>query len=413
MQPVKEINLKTGDVLYEQGDSNDCAFVVASGEVIMYFTEDGTRHDCERRGPGSVLGSLSVLTKQPRYVSAQAVEDTIVFRISAEHILNDFDRVGPLLRTCVETSISFNARLKTAKTRAQVPAELIPSKVVPKTSAAVDHADAIIERYRFEIDILKGIEAGQFFMVYQPIVTMDTGATIGFEALMRWQHPERGFVPPDHFIPVAEDLGVIGALTDIALEQTCDTLHQLQQAIATDAPLFASINVSGHDIARVGFPEVLAHTLDRHHLWPHQVKLEVTETAILPNNPTVIENLAALQSLGCGISIDDFGTGYSNLSHLKTLPLSALKIDRAFAGDAHCNEVSGSIVAMLVGLGDSLGVDIVAEGVETAEDVKVLSGLGCTYAQGYYYHRPAPKEELMTLLSTQLKPSAASLSKSA
>jgi len=121
------------------------------------------------------LGSLSVLTKQPRYVSAQAVEDTIVFRISAEHILNDFDRVGPLLRTCVET----------------------------------------------------------------------------------------GFVPPDHFIPVAEDLGVIGALTDIALEQTCDTLHQLQQAIATDAPLFASINVSGHDIARVGFPEVLAGDRNR------------------------------------------------------------------------------------------------------------------------------------------------------
>lgn len=393
MKNVKAITLEAGEILYHQGDSTRCAYIVASGKMVLFHTEDGVREDCEYRGRGAVLGGLSVLTQKPRYASAQALQKTEVLRISADYILADFDRASPLLRACFETSILFSARVKDRADR--------PIGQIPTTQTAVRGADAIIERYRLEIDILSGIENGEFSMVYQPIVTMDTGTIVGFEALMRWLHPERGQVPPDQFIPVAEDIGVIGKLTGVALTHSCQTLATLQDALLIDYPLFASVNISGHDIARPGFAETMAIILDTNDITPEQIKLEVTETAVIPNNSAVIDNLNAIKLLGCGLSIDDFGTGYSNLAHLKSLPLSTLKIDRCFAGDAYCNTVSGSIVSMLVGLGAALDVDIIAEGVETADDVKALSDLGCHLAQGYYYHRPAPKAELISILASQ------------
>ncbi|WP_296417347.1 EAL domain-containing protein [Pseudooctadecabacter sp.] len=390
MQPVGLVALRAGDVLYEQGDHNTDAFVVASGEVVMFRTEQGKRYDCETRGRGAVLGGLSVLTNHPRYVGAQAVTDTIVFRVAASHILNDFDAISPLLRACVETSIAFNARLSSVSSDTAA----APPAATPK----VKNADDLIERYKFEIDLLRSIAKSEFSMVYQPIVTLQTGDIVGFEALMRWCHPERGFVPPDQFITVAEDLGVIGSLTEFALVETCKTLNKIKGTRQSDRDFFASINISGHDVARPGFAAQLTDILSRHDIAPNLIKLEVTETAFVPDNEDVLDNLHGIQGLGCGLSIDDFGTGYSNLAHLKTMPLSALKIDRAFAGDAHCNRVSGSIVSMLVGLGTALNVDIVAEGVETEVDVKALSDLGCSLAQGFYFHRPANGQDLLGLL---------------
>lgn len=393
MQPVGLVALRAGDVLYEQGDSNADAYVIASGEVVMYRTEDGQRFNCETRGRGAVLGGLSVLTNCPRYVGAQALTDIVVFRVSSDHILTDFDNVSPLLRACVETSIAFNARL------ASVTNDNTPS--LPVAKAKVQNADDLIERYKFEIDLLRSIAKSELTMVYQPIVTLQTGDIVGFEALMRWTHPDRGFVSPDRFITVAEDLGVIGSLTEFALNETCKTLNKIDTAQQRRVPCFASINISGHDVARPGFAAQLADILSRHNIPPELIKLEVTETAFVPDNEDVLDNLHGIQSLGCGLSIDDFGTGYSNLAHLKTMPLSALKIDRAFAGDAHCNRVSGSIVSMLVGLGSALNVDIVAEGVETDVDVQTLSDLGCSLAQGYYFHRPTERKDLLSLLNTR------------
>ena len=207
VKQVEEIHLKAGEILYHRGDTNRCAFVVASGEIMLFETVDGVRRDCERRGSGSVLGGLSVLTGAARYASAQATTDTTLYKISDRHILEDFERVGPLLRACVETSITFNARLNAP--HAPAPHD-IPEAITP-----LRDNQAILDRYKFEIDLENALMNGEFFMVYQPIVRLDTAQIVGFEALMRWNQPDRGAVRPDIFIKAAEDLGIIRNLTDI------------------------------------------------------------------------------------------------------------------------------------------------------------------------------------------------------
>ena len=387
MPPITTLHLKAGDVLYSAGDYATDVFIIASGQMAVYEGGKIQGRASETRYPGDILGELAVLTGLPRQVSTCAITDTTLFKISSSQIQHEFTLVDPLLRACIETSITYNQHLLEAQ---QFAAKQRPQKLL---------AAQILEKIEFEVDLLNSIEANDFSMVYQPIVLLNSSEVIGFEALMRWSHPVRGYVPPDVFIKVAERLGVIGTLTDFALIQSCRTLKKLQNQDDGKQRFFASVNISGHDIGRKDFADKLAFILDQNDIAPEQIKLEVTETAIIPKTQTVTDNLHAFRKLGCGLSIDDFGTGYSNLAYLKTLPLSTLKIDRSFSSDAHQNPVSGSIVSMLINLGADLNIDIIAEGVETDEDVRTLSNLGCNLAQGYFFHRPTTQEALLTLLS--------------
>ncbi|WP_368187799.1 EAL domain-containing protein [Aestuariibius sp. HNIBRBA575] len=391
MVAVTELMLNAGDVLYREGDPNDCGFIVESGEFILYHQQEGQRVDCERRGPGSIIGELSILTGQPRTVTVQALEKCCVFRVSADEILDRFEKLDPILRACIETSINFAATLNRPAHHQDAIADLAPN--------TLRNADDLIEKFKFENDILKGLTRKEFFMVYQPIVRLMDGQIVGFEALMRWEHPQLGSVPPSQFIEVAETIDAISDLTEFALTQACATLAQIQNQSADHWDMFMSINVSGSDIGRYDFVDQLDHVLNMNGVQPQNIKLEVTETALIPTSDVSERNLARLRSLGYGISIDDFGTGYSNLAYLKTLPLTALKIDRAFAGDARNSDVSRSIVKFLVSLGGELNVDIVAEGIESIEDVAVLRDLGCRFAQGYYFHRPSSKSDILKLVT--------------
>lgn len=391
MTSVTELSLSAGDILYKQGDAHDSGFIIASGEIILYSMLGGKRIDIERRGAGSIVGELSILTGQPRTVTVEALTDCRVFRISADQIISRFEKLDPVLRACVETSISFTGTF-TEQANAT-------SSEVPFAPSTLRESDKLIDQFRFEMDLLKGIEDKEFFLVYQPIVEITDGAIVGFEALMRWIHPTQGFIPPDRFIQSAETMGAIGKLTDFALMEACAALRRMKTQKGAPKGLFASINISGEDICRKNFADYLSHVVDLNDLDPTEIKLEVTETALIGDFETADKNLKRLRSLGCGISVDDFGTGYSNLAYLKSLPLTTLKIDRAFAGDAHNNSVSRGIVRMLLTLGKELNVDIIAEGLETANDVDTLRELGCRYAQGYYFYKPMPEQEMTLLLS--------------
>lgn len=391
MPSVTEILLSPGDILYRAGDPNDCGYIIESGEVVLYSNHIGERIDCERRGAGSIVGELSILTGRPRTVTVEAVTDCRIFKISAEQILNRFDKLDPVLRACIETSISFSARFSSYSSKG--------STDVPFAQSTLRNADVLIKQFKFENDLLKGLDKGEFSLVYQPIVRLSDNGMAGFESLMRWRHPTRGQVAPDRFIEVAETMGSIGRITEFALTESCAALRRIRASHPSQSDLYASVNISGQDIDRPGFLDFLAHVLDLNDLDPCHLKLEVTETSLVPDSASTDANLKRLRAMGCGISIDDFGTGYSNLAYLKTLPLTALKIDRAFAGDAHANSVSRGIVRMLVALGKELGVDIIAEGLETPEDVKTLRGLGCRFAQGYHFLKPAPEAELVELIS--------------
>jgi EAL domain-containing protein (putative c-di-GMP-specific phosphodiesterase class I) len=387
--PSTELLLETGEFLYEEGDSVDCGYIVESGELIIFSNKSGERVDLERRGPGSIIGELSILTGQPRAVTVEATQPCKVYRISAQQILQRFDKLDPVLRACIDTSINFMGRLNAPNVGAETP--LTPFKL--------ENLGELVERFKLEQDILTGLENQEFSIVYQPIVSLENSEMIGVEALMRWNHPELGFVPPDKFIQVAESAGSICKLTDFALMQSCAALKRFRNLNGCREDFFTTVNISGEDISRPEFFDFLAHVLDLNSLEPRHVRLEVTETALVMNSDLVTETLRRLRELGVGIAIDDFGTGYSNLAYLGKLPLTALKIDRAFAGDAYANPVSHSIVKMMINLGHELRVKVVAEGLETPEDVQTLRDMGCDYAQGYYFAKPMAEGDLSDMIA--------------
>lgn len=256
----------------------------------------------------------------------------------------------------------------------------------------------VISQLKLESDVLAGLERNEFSMVYQPVVRLADRAVTGVEALMRWDHPVSGHIAPERFIRLAENMDSIGRLTEHAIAETCGMLQRLRTQLPQDKPFNASVNISGHDLCRDGFVDFVAFTLDRHALAPDMLRLEVTETVLVQEPDISDQNLRRLRSLGCGIAVDDFGTGYSNLAYLKTLPLTALKIDRTFAGDACSSAISRSIIRMLVGLGAELGVEIIAEGLETADCATTIAQLGCSFAQGYHFYKPLLEQDLSALV---------------
>ena len=385
----RRILLQPGEILYREGGPNDCAYLIEEGEVILYSSLLGERVDCERRGAGSIIGELSILTGQPRAVTVEAVEPCKIFVISAEQILARFNKLDPVLRACVETSINFSTTFSEQLRQY--------GQDVPFAPSTLRNADDLIQEFRLESDIYRGLAEGEFHLAYQPIVSLSEQRIVGVEALMRWQHGQMGLIPPGRFIELAERMGSIDRITEFALSEACAALTRMREASGDD--VFMSVNISGQDLARDGFTDFMGLLLDQYSLPEGALKLEVTETALVANSDQVAGHLKRLRASGCGISVDDFGTGYSNLAYLKVLPLSTLKIDRSFAGDAHENEVSRSIVSMLVGLGNDLGVDIVAEGLETAEAVEAVRSLGCDLAQGYYFSKPAAEAEIVRMLT--------------
>jgi diguanylate cyclase (GGDEF)-like protein/PAS domain S-box-containing protein len=237
------------------------------------------------------------------------------------------------------------------------------------------------------------IEAGEFHLVYQAITNSHTGKLTKVEALLRWHSPLLGVVPPDRFIPVAEDSGMIIALGTWVLEQACHQVGLWKQSVLDDVTI--SINVSAWQLADPQFVTLVSQALIRNGLSPHQLELELTERVLIEDAANVHTVLAQLRALGVGISLDDFGTGYSSLSYLTQFHLNTLKIDRAFVMDIEHSERSNSLVHAIIAMGHSLGLQMVAEGVETPGQAAILEKMGCHYLQGYHIARPILPDELL------------------
>ena len=249
------------------------------------------------------------------------------------------------------------------------------------------HARAM-ERLRTETDLRRALERGELRVHYQPIVTLETGRIAGFEALARWQHPERGLVLPDDFIPLAEETGLILPIGIWVLEEACRSLRRWQDARpAGEAPLTMAVNLSAKQFAQPELADQVERVLRATGLKPASLKLEITESVIMQHTEVVTHTMRRLKALGVQLHIDDFGTGYSSLAYLHRLPLDGLKIDRSFVTPGAGAE-SLQLVRTIVAMAHALGVAVVTEGVETAELVSELRGLKCEYGQGYFFSRP-------------------------
>lgn len=263
---------------------------------------------------------------------------------------------------------------------------------------AIEMRSSAVERFQLETDLRRAIERQQFQVYYQPIVSLASRQILSFEALVRWNHPTKGMVSPGEFIPLAEETGAIATIDRWVLLNACQQLVTWQQLYPATNSLTVSVNLSGVNFAQVGTIERIERILHSTGIAGHRVKLEITESAIVENATSAAIVLTRLKSLGVQISIDDFGTGYSSLARLHQLPIDTLKIDRSFVNQMHDLDESSQIVQTIVTLAHILGMDAVAEGVETAQQVELLQTLECDFCQGYFFSKPLDSEAALTLL---------------
>lgn len=246
---------------------------------------------------------------------------------------------------------------------------------------------------RLETDLRRAIENQELCVYYQPIVSVANGELHGFEALVRWQHPDRGLVSPDDFISLAEETGLILPLGLNVLREACRQLRKWHEHSFSDRDLVISVNLSGKQLTQPDLIERIEEVLRESQLKPRHLKLEVTESVVMENPEVAAVTLARLRELGVLLSIDDFGTGYSSLSYLNRFPLNILKIDRSFISTMSHAEENLQIVKTIVTLAGNLGMEVIAEGVETEEQLTQLKLLKCQYAQGYLFSEPMPAEQ--------------------
>jgi len=255
------------------------------------------------------------------------------------------------------------------------------------------------EQLNLEGDLRRAIEAGELALVFQPIYELVARRLVSFEALLRWNHPQRGLVSPATFIPLAEESGLIESLSRWVLEHACGQLHAWHAQYPAMGRVGIHVNASSRDFASTHFTAAVSDALERHDLRAALLTLEITENALMQRKDGAADTLAQLRELGVGLSIDDFGTGYSSLSYLTTLPISSLKIDRSFVRQLQGSAESSEIIRAVITLGASLGKQVVAEGIETEIQLKRLRELGCGLGQGYLLAEPLTPRQAGALLA--------------
>jgi EAL domain-containing protein (putative c-di-GMP-specific phosphodiesterase class I) len=254
---------------------------------------------------------------------------------------------------------------------------------------AVMHARAVA---RLQLDLRRAVERQELSVHFQPIMSLETNRLAGFEALARWQHPQRGFISPVDFISIAEETGLIIELGRLILRESCSQMRAWQLEHPNQKALTMSVNLSGKQFTQHNLIEQIRQILQETGLDPHCLKLEITESVVMENAEIAKSMLMQLRALGVKLSIDDFGTGYSSLSYLHRFPVNTLKIDRSFISSMSAGDENMEIVRTIMTLANNLGMDVVAEGVETEKQLAQLKEMRCEYGQGYLFSKPLTVE---------------------
>ena len=260
------------------------------------------------------------------------------------------------------------------------------------------------ERLELEAELRRALEQEEFVLYYQPEVSLHDGKMVGFEALLRWQHPERGLLKPAAFVPIAEDTDLIAPIGRWVLEEACQQAKRWEEERPLASPMTMEINLSSKQLRRQGLVRIVEEALVRADLEAHTLALDMTETVLIRTSEDNTQALDALKEMGVRLGLDDFGTGYSSLSYLKRLPVDRVKVDKSFVKGLGENATDTALVRMIIDLCHTLGVEIVAEGIETSEQAVLLRDMGCDLGQGYYFARPLLGEELAQRLPKAFLP---------
>lgn len=392
-----------GHVLFNEKDERDCAYIIEKGEVEISVTKDGKRVPLVRLGAGEVFGETALLGPGPRSASATVTQDCEVFRISPHALRDRIMNLDPLVGLLMSLLVN-----RYRQWRHVSPETAATVAVPPHVSGGLKNVDGAddflhtlniqketaLKELRMAQEIAEAIEKDQFGPYLQPIVSLPNQRLLGFEALIRWHHPEKGMIPPLEFIPVAERTNIVWHLDMLVLKRACQIVQELQKAAGNiDRKLYVSVNLSGVHFDSEELSQQVADIVKESGVDPTQIVLEITESALM-GDPMVAEKvLKDLKKQKLTIALDDFGTGYSSLGYLHRFSIDILKIDRAFVQDIHNNSKSLDVVRAIVSLAKTFNLKIVAEGIESKNELYSLAGLGCDSGQGYFFSKPLPVDK--------------------
>lgn len=333
----------------------------------------------------------------------ESVEDAVQFAGLIKHKIS-----APFTLSGRQVFTSFSIGIAMGGTEYEVAEDILRDADIAMYHAKDEEKDFVVfdqkmhtravTLLQLETDLRHAVERDELVMFYQPIIDLDSMRLFGFESLIRWNHPTRGLVPPNEFIPVSEDTGLIVPMTLWILRTSCSQMVEWQRKSPANKNLIVSVNLSGKHFAQKNLVEQIKTILVETEMNPACLKLELTESAVMENAENVIEMMREIRELGIQLSIDDFGTGYSSLSYLHRFPINTLKVDRSFVNAMEDGSENGEIVRTVIALAKTLRLSVIAEGIETIHQLHQLRILGCEYGQGYLFSRPVPIEEAERLI---------------
>lgn len=375
----------SGECVFKEGDSGDCAYIIESGRVEIFMLEKGNDKPIGSLGVGEIFGEIALLDALPRSGSARCAEKTILIPVQRKTVNYLLEKADPIIRSLLLAILERYRGNKKSNSSANSSANKFPNE--SGTSSASLRGE-VTQKLALAHDIALALKNEQFDLYYQPICDLSTGKVAGYEALIRWNHPTLGLVPPLDFLWMAESTGQILELGLWTLERACRDWTILREQIRHDAP-FISVNLSANQLVGDGLMLDLSKLLSKYNVPAHQLKLELTESIFIENPDQAYLLLSQLTKMGCSLALDDYGTGYSGLNSLQRYPIATMKIDKSFISTMLTTAQSNEIVSSSIKLAHSLGMNVVAEGIETEEIYRSLIEMKCDFGQGWYFGRPA------------------------
>jgi len=374
-----------GERIFTEGDAPDVAYLIESGRIEIWASQGTRRLTLSYLGAGEILGEMAVIDRAPRSASADALTEVWVTEIRADQLRERLDEADPVLRGLL---ISLLARYRRGLRAARVG---LLDEPAADDKAEVDQQRRVADKFRLERELLEALDQDHLHVVFQPIYDLHKQQIAGFEALVRWDHPTRGAVSPTEFIALAEETSLIVPVGHYALRRACQMLAALDQRADDGVRPWIAVNISARQSLVPDFADLLARTAIEAGISPTRLKAEITESLAL-DYTRVSELIARCRSHGIGVSLDDFGTGHSGLGHLYRLDFDAVKLDQSFVRHLPGDAKAAALVHGIVGLLHGMGAEMVAEGVETLEQARALSGYGVRYLQGWLVGRPLDPE---------------------
>ena len=383
MNPSLRTTLNTGEVLFREGDPPDTAYLIETGGIEVRARQRGKDVVLSLLGPGDLVGEMAVIDDSPRTATATAISDTVLFPIDRSQIAERLAGTDPIVRSLLEGQLK---RYRGALAALQ---GLGPDTApVPMTTSE----RLGVNKIRLESQLREALAARGLELSLQPLLDVDRGRIAGYEALVRWHHPERGPISPAEFVALAEETSLIVPVGEYVMDAACESVARLVEA--GHGQPFVAVNVSARQLSHPGLVERIVARADAASLPRGTLKLEITESQVLDYD-LVGQVIALCHGHGIKVALDDFGTGYSHLAHLHRLEFDVLKVDQAFSRHMTGDPRAMAVVEAIVQLGRALQAEIVVEGVETPAQLQALRRLGCHYAQGYLIGRPRTLAEIL------------------